>query len=414
MHLDEHLAVHGELPQERRRRRRGESALIELVELAGLRGCGGGGFPTATKLRDVARRRRRSIVAINAAEGEPASLKDRTLSQRLPHLMLDGGQLAARAVGAAEVVVCVCETASASVHSIAGAIEERRWLPGVDVPMRVGALPDGYLAGQESALVRCLNGGPALPTFTPPRPSEQGVGRHPTLVSNAETLAQLALIARHGAEWFRELGTSERPGSALVTLCGAVAHPGVFEIEHGCSLSSLVDAAGGTTEPVRAALVGGYAGTWIDGSLLDGLALADVDLAPHGATLGAGVVLLLPERACPVAETSRITSWLADQSARQCGPCLNGLYAIAELIQGLAQGVSLDTQRRGEQLASLVRGRGACAHPDGTVQFALSALKTFAPEFADHARHGPCDACMHSPELPLSRKSRRREPAATP
>jgi NADH:ubiquinone oxidoreductase subunit F (NADH-binding) len=416
MSLEEHLAFHGELPLEGRSRRRAESPLIELTERAGLRGRGGAGFPTATKLRAVAGARRRPIVVINAAEGEPASLKDRTLSQMLPHLMLDGGQLAAQAVGADELIVCVCESAPASIESVAAAIEERRGLAGAPARMHVSAVPSGYVAGQESALVSHLNGGPAIPTFTPPMPFQQGVRRRPTLINNAETLAQLALIARHGSEWFRELGTPSQPGSALVTLSGPVAHPGVYEIEHGASLASLIDAAGGSTARARAALLGGYAGAWIDGQLLGGLSLSDEHLAPHGASLGAGVVLLLSEEACPVAETARVARWLADQSTRQCGPCLNGLDALAATIQEIAAGaVQGNAGKRIDRLASLTRRRGACGHPDGAVRLILSAFETFAPEFADHARHGRCDACIGPAELPLPvssrRSARRREPA---
>jgi NADH:ubiquinone oxidoreductase subunit F (NADH-binding) len=400
MALEHHLGVHGELPYEHRRRRQ-ESPLIGRVERAGLRGRGGAGFPTAVKLRAVARGRR-PIVVINAAEGEPASLKDRTLSELLPHLMLDGGELAARAVGGEEVIVCVCETAMASIESVATAIEERLGRSGSSVRMRLSVVPSGYVAGQESALVNHLNGGPAIPTFTPPRPFEQGVRGRPTLISNSETLAQIALIARYGSSWFRELGTPTQPGSTLVTLSGPVVYPGVYEIEHGASLTSLIDAGGGVTAPARAALLGGYAGSWIDGSLLGGVSLSDEHLAIHGASVGTGVVLLLSQNTCPVAETARVARWLADQSARQCGPCLNGLDALAANVETIAGG-SRDgsPEERIKQLAMLVHRRGACGHPDGVVKLILSALETFAGEFADHARHGPCRGCDGVPELPL-------------
>jgi NADH:ubiquinone oxidoreductase subunit F (NADH-binding) len=403
MSLDRHLQVHGELQREPRHSRRHESALIERVERAGLRGRGGAGFPTAVKLRAVARGRR-PIVVVNAAEGEPASLKDRTLCELLPHLMLDGAELAAQTVGADELIVCVCETALASIESVSTAIEERG---RSSVRMQLSIVPGGYVAGQESALVNHLNGGAAIPTYTPPMPFEQGVRRRPTLVNNVETLAQLALIARHGSRWFREMGTSSEPGSALVTLSGPVAYPGVYEIEHGASLTSLVDAAGGATLPARAVLLGGYAGTWIDGSLLSGLSLSDELLAVHGASLGAGVVLLLSQNACPVAETARVARWMADQSTRQCGPCLNGLDALAATVEQLADGsLAGNAAKRIERLAALTRRRGACGHPDGAVRTVLSGLDTFAAEFADHARHGPCEDCAGPAELPLPATSR--------
>ncbi|MGA8364301.1 MAG: NADH-ubiquinone oxidoreductase-F iron-sulfur binding region domain-containing protein [Solirubrobacteraceae bacterium] len=403
MSLDEHFAVHGQTPVPMRHRgRRSESPLIEQIERAGLRGHGGAGFPTATKLRAVAASRKRAIVVVNAAEGEPASLKDRTLMQTLPHLVLDGAQLAAQALGADELIVCVCETAQASVEASTHAISERRGIPSDAARVHLTAVPGDYIAGQEAALVNYLNGGPAIPTFTPPMVFEQGVRRRPTLVANAETLAHVALIARHGPEWFRQLGTPSQPGSALVTLSGALAHPGVYEIEHGASLHSLIDAAGGMLANPRALLVGGYGGSWIASEFLHGVALSDEHLAPHGASLGAGVVLLLSENACPVAETARVARWMAGQSAGQCGPCVHGLGAIAASVAELAGGHTQgNATLRIERLAALVHRRGACGHPDGTARFVTSALTAFGPEFANHARHGHCEGCARPGELPL-------------
>jgi NADH:ubiquinone oxidoreductase subunit F (NADH-binding) len=404
MRLDEHLSVHGQAPIARARRRREESPLIATVERAGLRGCGGAGFPTARKLRAVAGARGKAIVVVNAAEGEPASDKDRTLMEMAPQLVLDGAELAAEAVGADEIIVGVCETATASQQSTVTAIDERERdvAARARVDMRVSVVPGDYVAGQESALVNFLGGGPAVPTFTPPLPFERGVRRRPTLVSNVETLAHLALIARHGPEWFRQLGTASEPGSALVTLWGPVVCPGVYEIEHGASLASLVEAAGGTTCLPQALLVGGYGGSWIGGELLPGVALSDERLAAHGASLGAGVLALLSDEACVVAETARVARWLADQSSRQCGPCVYGLDAIATSMHELASGVRTgNAAQRVTRLAGLVRRRGACGHPDGAARFVTSALETFAPEFAEHAHHGPCEACARPSELRL-------------
>jgi NADH:ubiquinone oxidoreductase subunit F (NADH-binding) len=410
MTLEEHRAVHGDYPsvrgEGRRRERERAARLIDEIERSGLLGRGGAAFPTARKMRAVAGSRGRAIVLANGAEGEPASLKDRVLLEALPHLVLDGGMLAAEAVGADELIVCVCASADAGVDGVARAIEERRdVLPAssFERSMKLGlrTVPEHYVAGQESALINHLGGGPARPLFTPPMPFEQGLRRRPTLVNNVETLAQVALIARHGAPWFRQIGTPTQPGSALVTLSGAIAHPGVYEIEHGASLSSLIDAGGGATAAVRAALIGGYAGCWIGPERLRGLALSDEHLAPHGASLGAGVVLLLSEQACPVAETARVARWLSGQSARQCGPCVHGLEALARGVEELAGGGTPAREQRIERLASLVRRRGACGHPDGAVNLILSALDAFRGEFAGHSRHGRCELCARPEELPL-------------
>ena len=435
----EHLDLHGELPPIEGRGRRGApgpigaSGLIDQVQAAGLCGRGGAGFPTATKLRAVAGASRsplggRPIVVVNAAEGEPASAKDRTLLQSLPHLVLDGAQLAAAATGAKEIVLGICESARGALDATAHAIGERghsRRGSAGGAHFEVLAVPDRYVAGQESALVNFLGGGPALPTFTPPRPFERGVRGRPTLVGNVETLAHLALIARHGAEWFRELGTPEEPGSALVTLSGPVLHPGVYEIEHGSPLSALIDAAGGLTAQLRAVLLGGYSGAWVDARSAGaagagGVSLSDQHLAPRGAALGAGVVVLLSTEACPVAELARVTRWLAAQSARQCGPCVNGLGAIASTVEQLLLGDRGDGRPaipRLASLAGLVDHRGACSHPDGAARLLASALEVFSEELADHARHGPCAACGRPSELPRPRAGARegeRSPRSRP
>jgi NADH:ubiquinone oxidoreductase subunit F (NADH-binding) len=403
----EHLATHGELPFANRRQRRGAGALVDLVEQAGLLGRGGAVFPTAAKMRAVlgAGRSRiggRPIVLANVAEGEPASRKDRVLLEGLPHLIIDGGVLAARAVGADELILCIDEAAGRALQSATRAIAERERAGGDGLRINIQTVPDGYVSGQESALVNLCNGGPAKPTLTPPMPFQRGVRRRPTLIDNAETLAHLALIARHGPQWFRELGTQAHPGSTLLTLSGAVAHPGVYEIEYGASLASVIEAAGGTTSLVHAALLGGYAGTWVDGAAIPMLMLSNEHLAPHEASLGAGIVVLLSEQTCPVAETARVTRWLAGQSAGQCGPCVHGLDAIAGAIEEVASGAaSAEVGRLIARWTSLTKGRGACRHPDGAVRFITSALEVFAEEFADHARRGPCDACSQVPELPL-------------
>jgi NADH:ubiquinone oxidoreductase subunit F (NADH-binding) len=209
----------------------------------------------------------------------------------------------------------------------------------------------------------------------------------------------MALIARYGGRWFRELGAPAQPGSALVTLSGPVAHPGVYEIEVGSSLSSLIEACGGATSRLRGVLLGGYAGTFVGAERLGALALSNEHLASHGASLGAGVVALLSEEACPVAETVRLGQWLAGQSTGQCGPCVHGLQSLADALAGLAGG-----ERQGqriEHLAALTAGRGACGHPDGSVRVLLSAIEAFGEDFVDHAAHGHCEACARPPELPM-------------
>lgn len=372
------------------------ASLVEAAAAAGLRGRGGAAFPTALKLRAVASARGRRAVVANGVEGEPMSAKDRVLLETAPHLVLDGALLAAEAVGAREVVIAVKQSAHRAQEAIGRALAERRDARGV----RVRRVPDAYLAGEETALLQSLNGGPTKPTLAPPRPHERGLHGRPTLVGNVETLAHLALIARHGAPWFRELGPPEHPGSALVTLGGAVGSPGVYEIALGTRLAELFAVVGGRQETMRAVLVGGYHGCWLGPDAVASVRLDAASLRAQGAAFGAGVIVALPAGSCPVAEVVRVVCWLAEESAGQCGPCVHGLNAIAGALVSLRAGTAAPgVVARLERWSRQVRGRGACHHPDGVVRFLGSALDVFAGEFDDHRRHGPCAACARDAVL---------------
>jgi NADH:ubiquinone oxidoreductase subunit F (NADH-binding) len=384
--LGAHLEAHGGRPTVTR----GDgAALIELVEASGLRGRGGASFPASIKLAAVARGRN-PVVVVNGTEGEPMSAKDRVLLEFTPHLVLDGATLAAQAVGARE---CLLVAPAGSHRRLAEAIAERRQMPGSGVRVKLKTAAAGYVAGEETAVLAHLEGRRPLPRVTPPRPAERGFRGRPTLVHNVETLAHIALIARHGADWFRSVGTPERPGTTLVTVSGAVGVPGVYELPTGEPLPALIEAAGGRTEPVRALLVGGYFGAWVEGCG-SGLRLDDTSLRPTGAISGAGVVVALGERECPVAEVARLAAWLSSESAGQCGPCVHGLAGIADLVERAADGRGLSGDReRLVRWTSMVSGRGACRHPDGAARMIATATRVFAREFQDHDRYGRCEAC---------------------
>lgn len=367
--LAEHERLHGRLPRPAPRE------LVEVVERSGLRGRGGADFPTARKLRSVAMTRRGAALVVNGSETEPASDKDRLLLTRLPHLVLDGAVLAARAIGAREVLVKVGESAVRTQAALDSAMAER---PDEGVDLHLIGAPEGYVLGEESAVIHYLNGGAPLPTFVPPRPFERGYRGRPTLVQNPETLAQIALVARYGHRWYRELGTDADPGSALVTISGAVAEPGVYELAFGTPMADLLAAAGGATEPLQALLVGGYFGTWVDSSRASLLRLAREDLRSVGCSLGSGVLIALGESACGLHESALVINYLADQSAGQCGPCVYGLRAIADAVASLADGVAHQRELdRVLRWTTEIRGRGACHHPDGAARFVESALNVF-------------------------------------
>jgi NADH:ubiquinone oxidoreductase subunit F (NADH-binding) len=398
--LRAHLARYGPAPY-----RNQSGALIADVEASGLTGRGGAAFPVHRKLAAVAgagvrpphRQQGRTVVVANGAESEPASRKDELLLQLAPNLVLDGLQLTAEAVGAAEAHLYLHH---APGPQILRALAERA-ARGLDrLPVSITQAPPRFLAGQEAAVVNRIGGGPALPTFQPPRVSERGLGGAPTLVQNVETLAHLALIARYGPRWFRAVGTATEPGSMLTTIYRPDVKAHVREAAIGTPLRTLL----GDGAEVQAWLVGGYHGTWLPMPDAAGITLDNASLGQFGAAAGAGVLAALPSGRCGLTEAARVTRYLAAESAGQCGPCLNGLPRIAAALAELAgpghRRQTLTDLKRWSGPQNLVEGRGACNHPDGTVRFVRSALAVFEPEIQRHAR-GHCSATDRRPFLPL-------------
>ena len=340
------------------------------------------------------------MLIANGAESEPASGKDAILLRQSPHLVLDGIALAAGTVGAALLPLRRRRRPGRADRLLAAVAERQRaGLPGPEV--RVVVVPGGYVASEESALVNFLNGGPAVPLYVPPRPFERGVGGQATLVHNVETLAHVALIARYGPDWFGAVGAPGAPGSALVTISGAVGRPGVYEIGLGMPVGELIELAGG---PARTAA--GRAG----GRLLRRLAAAarggggpgqPAGLRSAGAALGAGVLIALPAACCGLAETARVLRYLAGQSAGQCGPCTFGLPAIADALAHIAwRGRDKRAADWLRSLLPLVDQRGACHFPDGAVALVASALRVFAADLQQHLGQGPCPAARRPPCSP--------------
>ena len=209
--------------------------------------------------------------------------------------------------------------------------------------------------------------------------------------------SDLALIGRFGADWYRSTGTAEDPGTTLVTLSGGVSRPGVYEVPLGSPLGDVV-AMAGIEGDVAAVLVGGYFGSWVPAGRVGRTSLGARSLREAGGGLGAGVVFVLPnEHVCGLAESARVARWLADENAGQCGPCVNGLDAIARAMHVLVAG---DRNRRAESQCrrwiEQVNGRGACKHPDGAARFVGSSLDAFADEIAAHRKRGPCPRSAHT------------------
>jgi NADH:ubiquinone oxidoreductase subunit F (NADH-binding) len=363
-------------------RQPGNRSLIDTIDRSGLVGRGGASFPVGTKWRSVASRSRGNAVVIaNGAEGEPLSRKDQTLMALRPHLVIDGALLAAEAVGARRVLLYVGESHQAAVVAMARALAERP--PADSSRAKLLPAPHSYVAGEETAAVHFVNSGVATPTAIPPRPFEQGVDGRPTLIQNVETLAHAALVARHGEQWFHSLGLNRAVGTILLTVSGAVAKPGVIEVAGGSTVDDVLRIAGGARGNVRAVLLGGYFGGWISASEALTTVLDPQGLRAAGGSLGCGVVSVLDEAADPVDASARIMQHLATESAAQCGPCFFGLRSLSAATARIAnrQPDHGDLHQL-HRWAAMVKGRGACRHPDGAVAFLQSALTVFESEFA--------------------------------
>jgi NADH:ubiquinone oxidoreductase subunit F (NADH-binding) len=383
-----HLAVHGPLRVSAGHNMSWQQAFIATLEASGLTGRGGAAFPAWAKIA-MASADGGGIVVVNGMESEPASDKDKVLLTRAPHLVLDGAQLLAAACGAHEILVCVPKEWDAIADAVDRALYERAERRYAVVTEYLIRPPYGFVAGEESALAQWIDRGKSLPLFRPDKGIPLRIGRLPTLVHNAETLAHIALIARYGADPFRARGTAEQPGTCLVTIDGAVSRPGVVEVEWGTSLQDIVRRATPCDAP-SAYLIGGYGGTWV-GPAHFATPYSPVSLGAIGVATGVGVMIVLAPTACGLAESARIARFLAEESSGQCGPCTFGLAAIADDLSRLS-GSRPDPQLLSRLVRRLdqVDGRGACHHPDGAVGMVRSALHVFAADVATHMGGRPC------------------------
>lgn len=368
----------------------GLDELVRLTRECGVRGRGGAGFPFSTKLAATEGSRGRPVVVVNAAEGEPASAKDSALLLLRPDLVLDGAVATAAALRAGVVHVVVAKDRPDVVRTVRHALEvraarARRNRDPVRVRLHVAA--PRFVAGQASAVLQLLAGRPGLPVTSWAPAAVDGLGGRPTLLSNAETWAQVAVAVRLGAREYTAVGAADEPGTMLLTVAGDTTSATVLEVPTGTALAEVLAAAGqDASGPV---LTGGYHGSWLPAGAAHGLPLTRTGLAAAGGSLGAGVLLPLPAGSCPVSRTAEITTYLAGESAGRCGPCVNGLPALAGRLRALAA-TGFVAAGDVSHLLGRVIGRGACAHPDGTARLVASLFEAFPAEVAAHEL-GRCD-----------------------
>jgi len=359
--------------------------LIELSWQIGLTGRGGAEFPFARKLQTVLESGRKRELVVNCSEGEPASAKDSGLMSAAPHLVLDGAQLLAEALDVHHVHIAAPGERPSVVAAIEDAVAE--WRGGRKaVEFEIHVTTGGFVGGQSRAVVEMLSGRENLPVTARTPEAVSGLRGRPTLLSNAETLAHLAAVSDLGPDVYARWGTPAEPGTRLLSISADGPGGLVLEAPYGVSLAELLSYCG--YDPARPLLVGGYHGTWLAPYQVTNSTLSSKDLARFGARLGAGVLLPMLPGDCPLTYTAQIVDYLAQQRAKRCGPCTNGLPALAGACKRLpgvrSHRESGDLVQRIRELAGLVTGRGACAHPDGTARLVGSMLDTFAAEIDNH------------------------------
>lgn len=339
----------------------GDRGLLDDISAISLTGRGGGHFPTARKDMAALDCGPGGTVVVNAAEGEPASAKDAAVWQSQPHLVLDGAVAIARVIGAREIVVWVHSDSLATRRSMDQAIAERGSAGLKEPPMRMLLAPEGYVSGESSAVIAGVRGLPVAPTFVvdPARPWGDGP---PILVHNTETVARIGMLAHTGVAGY--------PSTSLITVATPVV-PGriyeriVVELPASGTIADALSSVGCIGADY--VLLGGFAGSWhLVEEVLD-ISLDPIVAAEQGLSLGAGVVIPLSGEQALRGELAAITEFLAESSARQCGPCKFGLPELARTV------------RRGrfdqvDDLATLISGRGGCRMPDGAVRMLRSAM----------------------------------------
>jgi NADH:ubiquinone oxidoreductase subunit F (NADH-binding) len=380
------------------------AALLELVRASGLRGRGGAYFPVGAKwatARDTPAQRK--VLLVNAEEGEPGIYKDRHLLEGDPHRVLAGAQIAAHGIGATEIVVFINGAARLARDRLGAALARARELGLMRVPVEVRAGAGGYVLGEETALINAIHGQRSEPLARPPFPAQSGLWACPTVINNVESLANLPDIVSGGVEWFRSVGTTDNPGTKLVSLAGDVARPGLYEVPLGTPLARIIDdGGGGVRGRLGAILAGGPSGSILPAALSE----TPFDVAPLqavGGILGAGGLVVLDESRCVVDAVRELVAYNARESCGKCTPCREGTVRLLATFDAL--GTQADKRLRVVRLGSLpgadpdtldllldVIGAGSLC---GLGQMAPNPVRALQRHFAaelDEHRQGTCRA----------------------
>ncbi len=379
--------------------------ITEVVKDSGLRGRGGAGFPTGVKWSFMPQEGKGArYLCCNADESEPGAFKDREILRWVPHLLIEGCLIAARAIRAEHIYVYVRGEYFPYTRVLNDAVVEayERGFLGRDIrgsgwscelTVHIGA--GAYIAGEETGLMASLQGGRAEPWVKPPFPAQRGVFGKPTTVNNVETLAAVPMIVTNGAGWYRQWGSEKSPGTKLWCCSGHLNRPGNYELELGVPLRDIIfDVCGGIPEgrKVRAVIPGGSSTALLGADELD-CATTYEGLQEAGSALGTASPIVMDESACLLRAMRRIAHFYAHESCGQCVQCREGTAWITKILRRIEEGdgrmVDIDTLY---DLCEQLTGRTICVLADSVVFPLKSSLDKFRDEYEAHIARDACTA----------------------
>jgi NADH-quinone oxidoreductase subunit F len=379
-------------------------ALVRLIDEAGLVGRGGAGYPTARKWRTCRAQASATRYAVgNGYDATPGSAVERTLMERDPHAVVEGLALTAYAVGAREAILAVRADFALAVERLrdavaqaedAGYIGTNAMDAGFDLVVEVRPLRGAAIIGEETALLRALEGKRAMPDQRPPHPEVRGLFGKPTVVHSVETLAAIPWIVERGPAAFTALGRGGHKGTKLVHLSGAVKRPGIAEVPLGTPLREIIEAVGGGIADgsgLKAVLVGGPAGGFLPPELLP-TPLDPAALQEAGALMGSGTIAVLDQGVCIVDLGRILEQYMSEEACGKCVPCRIGTRRLFEIVDRIASGRARPTDRALLlDLAAVVRDGSLCGHGVHAPNPLVSGLRYFAAEYEAHLG-GVCPA----------------------
>ena len=381
--------------------------IISEVQRSGLRGRGGAGFPTGRKW-DLAKNygEQEKIVICNADEGDPGAYMDRTIIESNPHQVIEGMAICAYAVGSQKAVVYVRSEYPLAVKIVSKAVQQAEKLglldkkilgSSFDLKIDVFQGSGAFVCGEETALIRSIEGFRGMPRHRPPYPVQKGLWNKPTIINNVKTLASIPPILNHGATWYRKIGTENSPGTAIFSIVGNVVHTGLVEIPMGVSLRTLIfDICGGIpkNKKFKAVQIGGPSGGCLNEDFLD--TPIDFDsLTEAGAMMGSGGMVVMDEDTCMVEVARYFLDFTQKESCGKCTFCRIGSYHLLKILERLTKGEGLEGDLK--LLATLskdIKIGSLCGLGKTAPNPVLTALKYFRDEYETHVKEKRCPALM--------------------